>query len=573
MLKKIIDKYNFNVVGMLRNGTIAVVTMFGIAYLFGIKNMMLAFPIALTSTVLGRQNFHIKTINKSIRILLLELSIVIVSYLSSINMWIGIVVNFISIFLIMYTIVSPYDIGFYKPFIMLYVFTQYVTVSRSELPNRLLSVVFGCIIITLFSYIRKHNEKDILINNVKSSLSIIKEQLNNVIENDYQENLSDKCSKMMRALAYKVYITRYKRFLTTKLGKIQFRLFIYIEYLNLYIKSLEIKYKKRHISKKEIKELINLIDKVISYCKNKITIDSLYDEIKYIKEKLEGNSSYIKDGFIIIFKIINNLSEISKMSDEEVNTVYTEWERTKYDKRLYSFKAYFKKDSIRFKFAIRMAITLTVSLFAAEILGFHKVIWAVITIMSIMQPYYEDTISNVKGRIKGNAIAILITGILINIINNKIFTIVILIIALYLLYAFKKYSRISLYAGIASICLSSLSENINKLIFYRVGYLIVGVIVVLLANKYIFPYKLDDGIRQLEEKINRYTSYLQEHYKEYISGVKKENDHEIRDLIIHITLLSQKLYLRNLEYGEENIEKFIRENNNLVINIGYHILN
>lgn len=573
MLKKIIDKYNFNVVGMLRNGTIAVVTMFGIAYLFGIKNMMLAFPIALTSTVLGRQNFHIKTINKSIRILLLELSIVIVSYLSSINMWIGIVVNFISIFLIMYTIVSAYDIGFYKPFIMLYVFTQYVTVSRSELPNRLLSVVFGCIIITLFSYIRKHNEKDILINNVKSSLSIIKEQLSNVIKNDYQENLSDKCSKMMRALAYKVYITRYKRFLTTKLGKIQFRLFIYIEYLNLYIKGLESKYKDSDISKKDIKELINLINKVISYCKNKITIDSLYDEIKYIKEKLEGNSSYIKDGFIIIFKIINNLSEISKMSDEEVNTVYTEWERTKYDKRLYSFKAYFKKDSIRFKFAIRMAITLTVSLFAAEILGFHKVIWAVITIMSIMQPYYEDTISNVKGRIKGNAIAILITGILINIINNKIFTIVILIIALYLLYAFKKYSRISLYAGIASICLSSLSENINKLIFYRVGYLIVGVIVVLLANKYIFPYKLDDGIRQLEEKINRYTSYLQEHYKEYISGVKKENDHEIRDLIIHITLLSQKLYLRNLEYGEENIEKFIRENNNLVINIGYHILN
>ena len=93
------------------------------------------------------------------------------------------------------------------------------------------------------------------------------------------------------------------------------------------------------------------------------------------------------------------------------------------------------------------------------------------------------------------------------------------------------------------------------------------------AVKYIFPYKLGDGIRQLEEKINRYTSYLQEHYKEYISGVKKENDHEIRDLIIHITLLSQKLYLRNLEYGEENIEKFIRENNNLVINIGYHILN
>ena len=40
-----------------------------------------------------------------------------------------------------------------------------------------------------------------------------------------------------------------------------------------------------------------------------------------------------------------------------------------------------------------MSITLTIALLVGEFLGFYKIIWAIITIMSIMQPYYEDTIT------------------------------------------------------------------------------------------------------------------------------------------------------------------------------------
>ena len=64
-----------NTYSMLKNGTIAVLTMFGVGILFGEKNIMLAFPIALTSAVLGRQNFKVKTFNKTIRIILIDLII------------------------------------------------------------------------------------------------------------------------------------------------------------------------------------------------------------------------------------------------------------------------------------------------------------------------------------------------------------------------------------------------------------------------------------------------------------------------------------------------------------------
>ena len=234
------------------------------------------------------------------------------------------------------------------------------------------------------------------------------------------------------------------------------------------------------------------------------------------------------------------------------------------------FKEYFVTSSIRFKFAARMSITLTLAIFLAEFLGYYKVIWALITIMSIMQPYYEDTILKIKERIKGNVIAILFTGIIIHLFHSQLVTNLILIMSLYLLYGFKEYYKISLFAAIASICISSVSVNLDILLFYRIFYVIAGVIIVLLANKFIFPYKLKNGISQLVEKILRYDEYLIDTSREYLN--KSKGDNYIRDLIIHITLLTQKLYLRNKQYNSEEINRFIEINNDFVIRIGYKVL-
>ena len=219
---------------------------------------------------------------------------------------------------------------------------------------------------------------------------------------------------------------------------------------------------------------------------------------------------------------------------------------------------------------MRMAITLTFSIFIAELLGYYKIIWAIITIMSIMQPYYEDTISKTRDRIKGNIIAILFTGIVIHFFHTQWITILILVISLYLLYGFKEYYKISLFAAIASISISSLSVSLNKLLVYRIFYVIIGVIVVLLANKFIFPYRLKDGIMQLVEKILRYDQYLVDTSRQYLN--KSKGDNYIRDLIIHTTLLTQKLYLRNLQYRDDSIDEFIDKNNEFVVKIGYKVL-
>lgn len=570
MLKYISEKYNLNITSMIRNGTVAVITMLGVGILFGSKNIMLVFPIALTSTVIGRQNFYVKPINRIVRILVLDLIIVLIAFISALNIWTGIIIDFVAIFLLVYSVTSPYDSTFYKPFIMLYVFTQYANVSIYELPNRLLTVVFGVLVIILGTNIKRSNSKEIMENSVNSAFFNIQKQIENIIDDKYDEELTENCSKIMMDLVYKVYITRYKKYLTTNLGKIQFKLYLNIEYLNIYLKDIYEQYEEEKISKEQMLDFLSLIELIIKHFNKGCKLQDIIYKSKFVSEKYKKGSYSINEIFFIVTSIVEQIKEAEDLDSKMVNRIYKEWERTYLDKPRSLFKEYFVTSSIRFKFAMRMAITLTFSIFIAELLGYYKIIWAIITIMSIMQPYYEDTISKTKERIKGNIIAILFTGIVIHLFHTQWITILILVISLYLLYGFKEYYKISLFAAIVSICISSLSGSLNKLLIYRIFYVIIGVIVVLLANKFIFPYRLKDGIMQLANKILRYDKYLIDASMEYL--IKDEDENYIRDLIIHITLLTQKLYIRNSQYSDESISKFINKNNDFVVKIGYKIL-
>ncbi|KFX58700.1 FUSC family protein [Clostridium botulinum] len=565
MIDKIINKYHINVYSMLKHGTVAVITMFGVGLLFGIKNIMLAFPIALTSTVLSRQNLQVKTTSKILKLIFVDLVIVLVAFISSQNSYLGIIINFISIFLIMYNIISPYDMAFYKPFIMLYIFTQYARVSLEELPLRILAVIFGVLVIECSNIITKVNEKSKLGNSITSSLLLIKNQLNNIIDGKFEEDIVKKCSKIMRELVYKVYITRHKKYLTTNLGRIQFNIYINMEYFNLYLRNVYSEYNNNDIKKNEVEDIINVIDDILYYSNYSITVEELENKINLFKDMYNNKSRTLTEICNIMNSLKISIKELKELGNKEINKIYSEWEK----ENIESFKESFHK-GMRFNFAMRMAITLTIVLFIGEILGYYKIIWAIITIMSVIQPYYEYTLNKTKERIIGNVMGILFTGIFINLVNIKLVTISILIVSLYLLYGFKEYYKISLFASIASICIASLTENINVLLIYRVIYVIIGVAIVIIVNKKIFPYKLKEGIDELIIKIDKLNTMLISYSIAILNGT--ENPNKVRNIIIHSTLLCEKLEIRNTNFNDNNINRIANLNNEFVIQVGYRVL-
>ncbi|NFS95526.1 FUSC family protein, partial [Clostridium botulinum] len=311
--------------------------------------------------------------------------------------------------------------------------------------------------------------------------------------------------------------------------------------------------------------IINVIDNILYYSNYSITVEELENKINLFKDMYNNKSRTLTEICNIMNSLKISIKELKELGNKEINKIYSEWEK----ENIENFKESFHK-GMRFNFAMRMAITLTIVLFIGEILGYYKVIWAIITIMSVIQPYYEYTLNKTKERIIGNVMGILFTGIFINLINIKWVTISILILSLYLLYAFKEYYKISLFASIASICIASLTENINVLLIYRVIYVIIGVAIVIIVNKKIFPYKLKEGMDELIIKIDKLNTMLINYSIAILNGT--ENPNKVRNIIIHSTLLCEKLEIRNTNFNDNNINRVVNLNNEFVIQVGYRVL-
>lgn len=79
--------------------------------------------------------------------------------ISSINPFLGFVVNFISIFIISYLVTNRTETKAFLPFVLCYVFVEGTPITWSQLPARLAALLVGGILISLVYYV-SHRKKD-----------------------------------------------------------------------------------------------------------------------------------------------------------------------------------------------------------------------------------------------------------------------------------------------------------------------------------------------------------------------------------------------------------------------------
>lgn len=569
MFNSFFAKINLNKNSMIKYGTIANLTMFSIAFILGTDNIMLTFPITLTAIALSFENLEVKPLFKIFKLLFLHISLVTISTIASIYPYIGIIINFITIFFIAYFFTVRYNPKIYKPFIMIYVFAQASSIfTFKDYLIRLLTVLLGVFIVISFLFITSiFSKKNILKDILFQPLTLLNEQINNISKNKFDKKIYLNHSKEMRNLAYIIYKTRYGKSFTTNLGKLTFSLYIILENFNLSLNNYYIDNLKNQTS----------LENTLFFNQLKLILDSLINSLDYtdkFKDSLMELNKFINlysnilkySSIISLLKLLNsNLDMLLKISSKDVKTIFNDWKVSDINKFKNYFKTNFRFGSIRFNFALRISICLTFSLFLGSILSVYKFIWVSITIMSVMQPYYEETISKGRERIKGNLFGIIFVITILSISHNNYIAIITLIISLYLTYAFKEYYKLSTFTAIASISVASLNSSLNVIAINRIIFILFGVLIVLLANKFLFPYKLEKGITQLITKLLNYNYFLIEAYKE-------NNRNLIRDIIILSTLTSNKLFIRNIEFNSEKLNLIIDENNKYIMLAGYNLI-
>lgn len=570
MINALLVKSKIDISDMLLKGTIMFIVTFIVGFMFGKSSMMLAFVVLLGVNTFEKQNLRVQTISKILRLIVIDTMIVTIAFLASRSRWWGIPVNMVALFSIIYYFVSPYDYMSYKTFVMLYIFAQYNQITLSELPNRVLLVIFVLLIALGTTIIKQYKNKALLDEHIGQGWESLHRQLMGMVRGGgYDEEFSLICSNHMNEVAHSIYLTGYKQYLTTYVGKIQFQFYMNISYFNILLRQLNVMHQKGEYNQFFLTELMVITKCIDDYFKRQVT---RVEVIKVLHHFLESHSLVhgIEEELVdLIDSIYRNFVEMDRLDYKRRNKPYDEWQRSDLDRVQRRIKDSCHLKSMSFNFAIRMSIMLSISLLLADLLGFYKIIWAIIPLVSITAPYYEETLKKKEDRLGSNVLAALIVGVVANLIGTWWINVVLLIAGYYLIYAFKDYYRMSFFLTIVSMSLSTYGDNVNTLVFYRIIYVIVGATVAELSAR-LFPYKIEDGIKELVREIDKLNEVLEAQSIASLEG--KENKHDIRDTIIHSAVLCQKLYLKNQSYKDSKITELININTEFCIRLGHKLL-
>lgn len=559
-----VDKYE-----VLKKGTIAIATTFLAGLLFDKMNMMLAFVLVLGSSALSTQNFRVRLIEKTIRLILVDWLIVLLAYVASLDPIWAIPLDLIVIFCIIFLGMTPFEPLRYKTFMMLYVFSQYTKIALEEMPKRLLMVVFSVCVVVFTNYLRERKNKSLLPESIKSAFSQLEKQLEQLSLPGQLGEGYEAIYGQMRRLAYVIYGTSHRQYFTTYLGRVQFHFYLNISYLNLMIYQLAGQVEKSYILHEEIMRLKGIMQCINDYFDRKIKRKEVIASIEDYLNEHQQAAGMMQEINEVLFSMKKNFEELEGIDQKKNYKLYKKWQRSELSKVHKQVRVHFNVQNVSFNFALRMAIILTISLFAASILGYYKFIWAIIPIMSITQPYYEDTHSRRNDRIMSNIIAALLVTILFDVVHFRWIGYVVLIAAFYLIFAYKDYYHFSFFMTIISMCMSTVDVTMNALLIYRIFYVLVGALVVTVVIK-VFPYHLEDGIKDLLSHIEELNEALESESIKAAEG--KGNLELVREAVLQSALLCQRLELQNKRYKSEKLKELLISHTEFCIRIGHRIL-
>lgn len=554
---------------ILRKGTIAIVTTFTAGLLFGKKNMMIAFVLVLGSSTLAQQNFRTKRLEKTLKLILIDEAIMVTAYIASLNKWGAIFINGVGLFLIIYLTLSPYDPLSYKTFMMLLVFCQYTKVSLGELPMRMLMILWTVSIIILTNEWHHRKENSLLPSQVASAFTHLGEQLTKVKAGGFDEAIYTKVNSEMRFLAYMIYKTSYRRYFTTYLGRIQFHLYLVISDLNVLISQLAVCYKKGDIRKEEVQALEEIFI-ALGSCLGKREEQGMPDwKLSQYLSRSHASEGIIKEIEEVLVILKECFKELDPLAYKRNHKIYRQWMKSDIGSLHHKLREHFSPQHMRFNFALRMSVTLTLLLLLGEILGYYKFIWVIIPIMSIAQPYQEDTKARRNDRVRSNLLAAVLLTCFLDMMTVPWAGSLLLVSAFYLLFAYNDYYHYSFFITIISMCISSVETGINVLLIYRIFYVLLGAAIVTLSS-WLLPYGIEEGMQELMAEADNLNELMTRECVSCRQG--RGNLQVIREGIIRSAILCEKLEIKNKQYGSDKIREWIAWNTEFTVRLGHYLL-
>ncbi len=214
--------------------------------------------------------------------------------------------------------------------------------------------------------------------------------------------------------------------------------------------------------------------------------------------------------FVLLFQLVNylTLNFHTNQNLKKAENLYQEF-RTRFetveptpDYHRLNFRL--KKPDIRsfrLRFALRQVITVTPCLVFAWASGLPNAYWLVISVFFMMIPFTDHTMQRIRQRVTGTIAGIVICLVLFSLFDGFASHVAIMTVANFLIYGASGYGPTVAYITCSALALQTLDGAVAMVLGQRLFYTLIGAVIALIANKWIFPVRFKYQIEYLAEMI------------------------------------------------------------------------
>ncbi|MDU1540669.1 MAG: FUSC family protein [Paeniclostridium sordellii] len=523
----------------------------------------------MAAVTLMENDYTANPIRNTLRFILIELFIGLSAFISSFSAPLTLIFTFIVVFFIVYIFTFDTSKPIYMPFIFCYLFMLYMPVKQIDMPNRIEALILSGILIMLVQMLVNKNK---FWNKSKSSIckniDLLIDEINILLEKKDMNLLkesSKNLNKQLQALSQSLYSRKEKTFLISDKSKLYLCIVQTLEGTNI-------------ILEKSIEDIDNLgkYDDVLVKLKLQFNnILKFMNEEKSTKELKNQLNEFIYEGddihysHYISYELRQNMTLLRDILDNLENGGLS-YSDKKYGinekiKEREVIKRRFNRNSLRFTFAFRIALLVSLGAFVVDYFDLYKGKWMVFTLSSVVQPYIESSETKMIDRIKGSLIGILIFELLFHLVPSMEVKMLIAFTCGYIGFYFKDYSKKMIFMTVFALSMGATNNDFNILSFDRLKFILIGCVIAFVANRIIFPYKIKDVTKNLVKKsveLNNSLATILENL-----NINNLDSHNLRETILTNRLTNDKININNNTILSDSIGNFLNSERIVMSNL------
>ncbi|EOU1110583.1 FUSC family protein [Clostridium perfringens] len=519
--------------------------------IFGVENTIIGLIIAMASYAFLRLDLTSYPIYKSMIFLILNLFLAISAYISAINPFVGLIINFLILFTVSFIYTTEFKNVISYIFLLLYVYMLEYPISLDELPKRLVAMGVGVfIIIGIHILFNRRNFKKNSNNIIIRSIRNIQKEICHIINERYRERENIYIDSELRKLLVLIEGRNNNKFIENHKDDIYFNIVLILERINSIINKVgKINNKSKYVID-YLNRLNHDLENITLFLERKV--DCINEEKDGLNKGFTTNNWTDKE-----YAFLGECTELIRLLEKNINNLY-EYRRKKSRKRIkvkFNLKellignSSLKVKDLRVAYSLKLAIAVSLIMFIVDLFKIHQGRWIVTSVYVVIQPYEEETLTKAIKRFKGTIIGVIIYISIFTFFPHIIPLELLLLILMFLYFVQKDYEKKVVCTALMALSFGLSRSTVGYLAFYRFFFVIIGIVIALGINKLIFPQSIKNSIYDLKERYLELTSKLLCELKSILYE-EKYNENTIKLLLdcnlIECKLMENKLIAENL---------------------------